>query len=133
MRKHSAITALVTAAVLVTAAWWQLRNDDKPANATAKKQPPSDRFVLPQLSNSQQANEAVRTSGVLVPAADISNSTNIGVPWSVERAMMGDGHVNEFQTPQTIQVETGPVSPQPIKQPTTNSILGTPEVAPNSK
>src|SRR5690349_654531 len=130
MRKHSAITALVTAAVLVTAAWWQLGKDDRPVNVAAKQL--TERSVLPQLPNSQQANEAVPTSGVLVPAADISNSTNIGVPWSVERAMMGDGHVNEFQTPQTIQVETGPVSPQPIKQPTTNSILGTPEVAPNS-
>src|SRR3954451_19456673 len=109
MRKHSAITALVTAAVVVSAAWWQLRKDDKPANATAKKQPSSERFVLPQLSTSQQENEAVRTSRVLVPAADKSNSTNIGVPWSVERAMMGEGERRDLQ--QSIQSEWQPVSP----------------------
>src|SRR6476660_2487624 len=113
MRKHSAITALVTAAVLVSAAWSQLRNDDKPASVAAKQLPSSERSVLPQLPNSQQPNEAVRTGEDLVPAGSKSNSTNIGVPWSVERAMMGEGHVNEFQTPQIIQVETGPLSSQP--------------------
>jgi hypothetical protein len=132
MRKHSAITAILTAAVLVAAAWWQLRKDDKPANAVAKRQPSSERFVLPQLPNSQQENEAVRTSEVLVlvPAAGKNNSTNIGVPWNVERAMMGESERRDLR--EFDHIESQP-SPQPIQQLQTDSILGTPPTAPNPK
>jgi len=133
VRKQAAITAAVTAAVLVLVAWWQLKIDDRAVKKVAEPQSSNKRLILPELPSSKQYEEAIHPGESLVPAEYKANASSIGVPWNVERAMMGDAQNNGWPLRESNLSEPQPVAPKSIKQPQVDSIPGTPQTPPNSK
>jgi len=133
MRKQAAITAAVTAVVLVAAACWHLKKDDRPVDKIAEPQSSTKRFVLPELFESKQNANTISAGESLVPAEYKPNASSIGVPWNVERAMMGDAQSNGAPLRESNLSDPQPVSPMSIRQPQTDSILGTPATPPDSK
>jgi hypothetical protein len=132
VRKQTAITALVTAAVLAGGAWWQLKKDGRPVNKVAEPQSSNKRLILPELPESKQ-NEGIWNRESLVPAEYKAIASSIGVPWNVERAMIGDAQSNGSPLRKSHLSEPQPDAPDSIPQPQMDSILSTPQTPPNSK
>jgi len=135
VRKHVAITAFLTGVAVLAAAWLQLNKSDKPVIKVAEGHSSKGRLILPKLPIAKQTYEAMPSVEQIVPAAYDRDPMNVGVPWGIERAMIGESGASVSRLREFGSVETQPISPQSVPQsdPARAIDFNTPGSALNSK
>jgi hypothetical protein len=110
MKKRWFVTAFgVGLLFLVGLLWWRVRELERIVDSL-KKQQASNSTVVWQ--NEQQSNKNAEKKQVFKlidsPHVDPGRS-KVGVPWDVERAMMGGADHSEFESQWNVQVTPGSV------------------------